>query len=52
MNDMTFTGKQLLIDLIEEACAHDDHHETTEILRHGLAKLIADKSVFLPACVF
>lgn len=52
MNDMTFTGKQLLVDLIEEACSHEDHHETTEILRHGLAKLIADKSVFLPACVF
>jgi predicted metal-dependent enzyme (double-stranded beta helix superfamily) len=52
MNDMTFTGKQLLIDLIEEACAQDDHHATTEILRHGLSKLIADKSVFLPECVF
>ena len=52
MNDMTFTGKQLIVDLIESACAHEDHHETTEILRHGLAKLIADKSVFLPACVF
>lgn len=52
MNDTTFTGKQLIVDLIESACAHEDHHETTEILRHGLAKLIADKSVFLPACVF
>lgn len=52
MNDTTFTGKQLLVDLIEEACAHKDHHQTTEILRHGLSKLIADKSVFLPACVF
>ena len=52
MNDTTFTGKQLIVDLIESACAHEDHHETTEILRHGLAKLIADKSVFLPECVF
>ena len=52
MNDMTFTGKQLLVDLIEEACAQENHHDTTEILRNGLAKLIAEKSVFLPECVF
>lgn len=52
MNEMNFTGKQLLVELIAGACAESDPHDTVRILRDGLAKLIADKSVFLPKCVF
>lgn len=52
MNDITFTGKDLLLELLSEACAKQDIEQTVNILRDGLSRLISEKSVFLPACVF
>ena len=52
MNDMTFTGKDLLVELLNNACAQETIEQTTDILRDGLSRLIAEKSVFLPECVF
>ena len=52
MNDMTFTGKDLLTDLIKTACSQPTIKQTTDILRDGLSRLIAEKSVYLPECVF
>ncbi len=52
MNGLSFTGKDLLVALVDKACAQETLFQTTEILRHGLSELIANKSVFLPECVF
>ena len=52
MNEMTFTGKDLLTDLIKSACSQPTIKQTTDILRDGLSRLIAEKSVYLPECVF
>lgn len=52
MNDMAFKGKDLLATLIDTACAESDPNRTVAVLRDGLARLIAEKSVFLPECVF
>lgn len=52
MNDMSFTGKELLVELIDTACSQPDPNDTVQILREGLARLIAEKSVYLPECVF
>lgn len=52
MTELTFTGKDLLIDLVNYACKQETISQTTDILRDGLSALIANKSVFLPECVF
>lgn len=52
MNDLHFTGKNLLLDLIHEACAAQDTATTMTILREGLIRLIHSKSVCLPECVY
>jgi 3-mercaptopropionate dioxygenase len=52
MNDLHFTGKDKLLALLEQACAETEIKTTVQILSDGLAQLIADKSVYLPECVF
>ena len=52
MNYPTFTGRDALLATIEAACAAPTLLETTHQLRDGLCKLIRDKTVFLPECVF
>lgn len=52
MTELTFTGKDLLIDLVNHACKQETISQTTDILRDGLSALIANKSVYLPECVF
>ena len=52
MNELNFTGKDLLIDLIKTAQLQPSHDALTSVLSKGLSKLIEDKSVFLPECVF
>lgn len=52
MNDISFTGKDRLLELLHEACAKPDIEQTVNILRDGLSRLISEKSVYLPACVF
>lgn len=48
----TFTGRDALLGLIDEAMALGDHDAVTDALRDGLCRLIRDKTVFLPECVF
>lgn len=48
----TFTGRNALLAMIDEAMALGDHEAVTSSLRDGLCRLIRDKSVFLPECVF
>lgn len=52
MNDLAFTGKEHLIDLIRSACSASDTQATMAILRDGLSALITSKSVYLPECVY
>ena len=52
MNDLAFTGKEHLIDLIRSACSAFDTQATMAILRDGLSALITSKSVYLPECVY
>ena len=51
MNDMTFTGKDLLVELINNACAQETIEQTTDILRDGRSRLLAAQAAF-PQCVF
>jgi predicted metal-dependent enzyme (double-stranded beta helix superfamily) len=48
----TFTGRDALLATIDEACSAPTLLETTHRLRDGLCRLIKDKAVFLPECVF
>ena len=48
----TFTGRDALLGMIEQALALGDHEAVTTNLRDGLCRLIRDKTVFLPDCVF
>ena len=48
----TFTGRDALLATIETALAQPTLLETTHSLRDGLCRLIKDKVVFLPDCVF
>ena len=48
----TFTGRDNLIGMIDSAMALGNHDAITESLRDGLCRLIRDKVVFLPDCVF
>ncbi|HMB56644.1 MAG TPA: cysteine dioxygenase family protein [Arenimonas sp.] len=52
MNAITFTGRDALLQVIDEAYAQPDHEGLTRTLRDGLCRLIRDKVVFLPECVF
>jgi len=53
MNDYpTFTGRDALLSMIDESLALVDHDAVTTSLRDGLCRLIRDKTVFLPDCVF
>ena len=48
----SFTGRDALLSMIDEAMALGNHDAITESLRDGLCRLIRDKAVFLPDCVF
>ena len=48
----TFTGRDALLGMIEQALALGDHKAVTTSIRDGLCRLIHDKTVFLPECVF
>ena len=52
MNQPTFTGRDALLVVIDEAYAKPDAEALTHALRDGMCKLIRDKVVFLPECVF
>ncbi|MGH8049086.1 MAG: cysteine dioxygenase [Arenimonas sp.] len=48
----SFTGRDALLGMIDEALALGDHDAVTTSIRDGLCRLIRDKTVFLPDCVF
>lgn len=48
----TFTGRDALLAVIEDACNEANDEALTRSLRDGLCRLIRDKTVFLPDCVF
>ena len=48
----SFTGRDALLGMIDESLALVDHDAVTTALRDGLCRLIRDKTVFLPDCVF
>ena len=52
MDTLTFTGRDALLAVIDEAYAQPDGESLTHSLRDGLCRLIRDKVVFLPDCVF
>lgn len=52
MNDLDFTGKDKLLALLRDACGRADSDETVRVLRDGMIRLINDKALFLPECVF
>lgn len=52
MNDFDFSGKTRLLALLRDACSCSNVHDTVHALRDGLARLIAERSVDLPECVF
>jgi predicted metal-dependent enzyme (double-stranded beta helix superfamily) len=52
MNTLTFTGRDALLAVIDEAYAQPDGESLTHTLRDGLCRLIKSKAVFLPDCVF
>ncbi len=52
MDHPTFTGRDALLQVIDDAYAQPDHEGLTHMLRDGLMRLIRDKVVYLPECVF
>ena len=48
----SFTGRDALLAVIDEAYAQPDGEALTHSLRDGMCQLIRDKLVFLPECVF
>jgi 3-mercaptopropionate dioxygenase len=52
MDYPTFTGRDQLLATITDALSKPDHEALTQSLRDGLCRLIRDKIVFLPDCVF
>ena len=52
MLTLDFPGSRTLIDAIDAAVAKPTTHELTDSLRNSLCKLIRDKAVTLPDCVF
>ncbi len=52
MTFMNFTGRDALLAVIDEACRQPDGETLTRSLRDGLCRLIKDRTVFLPDCVF
>lgn len=52
MPNLVFPGSTTLIEAIDAAVVKPDTHALTDSLRNSLCKLIRDKSVTLPACVF
>lgn len=48
----TFRGRDALLAVIEDAYAQPDGEGLTHTLRDGLCRLIRDKAVSLPECVF
>lgn len=49
---LQFPGSERLLAMIDEAVALGCERATTDAIRNGLCRLIRDKSVTLPACVF
>lgn len=52
MDHPNFTGRDALLQVIDEAYAQPDHEGLTRVLREGLTRLIREKTVYLPECVF
>jgi 3-mercaptopropionate dioxygenase len=52
MLTLDFPGARTLIDAIDAAVAKPTTHELTDSLRNSLCRLIQDKEVKLPDCVF
>ena len=49
---LDFRGRDALLAVVEEAYAQPDGESLTHTLRDGLCRLIKDKAVSLPDCVF
>lgn len=49
---LEFPGCDRLLAMINQAVVRGCERETTDVIRNGLCRLIRDKSVTLPACVF
>ena len=47
-----FTGRDALLAVIEQACSQPNGESLTRSLRDGLCRLIKERTVFLPDCVF
>ena len=52
MDHPNFTGRDALLQVIDEAYAQPDGESLTHTLRDGLCHLIKSKAVSLPDCVF
>ena len=52
MDFPTFTGRDALLAVIDEAYAQPDGESLTHTLRDGMCRLIKSRAVFLPECVF
>lgn len=52
MTFLNFTGRDALLTVVEEAYRQPDGETLTHSLRDGLCRLIKDRTVFLPDCVF
>ena len=52
MSALDFPGCDRLLAMIDEAVVRDCERETTDLIRNGLCRLMRDKSVSLPECVF
>jgi 3-mercaptopropionate dioxygenase len=48
----SFRGRDALLQVIEEAYAQPDGESLTRVLRDGMCRLIKEKAVALPECVF
>ncbi|MGY0557090.1 cysteine dioxygenase [Lysobacter sp. A421] len=50
--DVAFTGRAKLVTALDAAVAHGDEHEITAALRNTLCRMIRDRDIQLPECVF
>ncbi len=52
MQATAFPGAQLLIDTIDSAVQQDCEHAITDCLRNALCRIIRQKDVVLPECIY
>lgn len=50
--DIVFPGRDKLVNALDAAVAHGDEHAITSALRNTLCRMIRDRDIQLPECVF